>query len=350
MKIIDVECSRDYQVKIANGLLKQAGNELRPLWPKAKIAVVTDSNVAPLYFSKLEKALGENVPLYVFPAGEKEKKLSNFAEILEFLAREQITRDDLLIALGGGVTGDMAGFAAACYMRGIEYVQIPTTLLAAVDSSVGGKTAVDLKEGKNLAGAFYQPSLVLIDPECFATLPPQIYREGVAEAIKYGILYDKELFELLAGADFDDEISEVVQKCVRFKAKIVHEDENDRGERQMLNLGHSFAHAIEKCSDYSVGHGDAVSIGMCMAARASEKMGFAEPGTLARIAEALIANGLPVVCEYRAAALAKAALSDKKRSGDAISFILIERIGECTPLTLPLDELENIMRLGAGED
>lgn len=350
MKIVEVEAARPYQVKIERGLLKKAGETLRARWPKARFALLSDSNVAPLYLPALEDSLGERLSAHVFRAGEAQKNLTTFGETLEFLAREQFTRTDVLLALGGGVCGDMGGFAAACYLRGIEYVQLPTTLLAAVDSSVGGKTAVDLAAGKNLAGAFHQPSLVLVDPDTFATLPDANFREGVAEAIKHGLLFDEALFDKLACADFGDDIEEIVRRNVELKARVVRADETERGERQMLNLGHTFGHAVEKCSNFAISHGEAVSIGLCMAARASESMGFAPEGTLARIAQGLRANGLPTHCGYGARSLCEAALCDKKRDGAAITLILIEQIGACMPLTIPLDELYGVMRLGAGRE
>ncbi len=348
MKTVQVCAQSPYEVKIEKGLLQSAKEELRSLYPKARFAIVSDTNVAPLYHEKLLSALGEKAPSYIFPAGEEHKNIATFSEILEFLAGERFTRSDVLLALGGGVTGDMAGFAAACYLRGIDFVQLPTTLLAAVDSSVGGKTAVDLHEGKNLAGAFHQPSLVLIDPDTFATLPAKVYREGVSEALKHGVLFDEALFTTLSSGDFQANIEEVVRQNVEYKAAIVKEDETEHGVRQMLNLGHTFAHAIEACSRFSTSHGEAVSIGLCMAARASERMGFAHAGTLERIEGALLNNALPVRCGYSAKELTNAALGDKKRSGGAITLILIEKIGACMPLTLPIDELEEIMRLGAG--
>ncbi len=350
MQIVNVEAARPYQVKIEKGLLARAGEELRARYPKARFAVLCESNVAPLYLPKLKNALGEGIPAHVFRAGEAQKTLATFEETLAFLAREGMTRSDVLLALGGGVCGDIAGFAAACYMRGIDFVQLPTTLLAAVDASVGGKTGVDLPEGKNLAGAFHQPALVLIDPDTFSSLSEQNYREGVAEALKHGILFDEALFEKLAGGDFSEDIESIVKRNVELKAQIIKEDETERGIRVLLNLGHTFGHAVEVCSGFARSHGEAVSIGLCMAARASEAMGFAEQGTLARIAQALRNNGLPIFCEYGAGALCEAALADKKREGDAITLILIESIGSCMPLTIPLDELYDIMRLGAGRD
>lgn len=346
MSEVIVEASRSYTVKIERGLLSRAGGELRALFPGAGFAIVSDSNVAGLYLDRLQRALGEKAPAFVFPAGEEQKTLANFGKILEFLAEKGVTRSDVLLALGGGVTGDMAGFAAACYLRGINYVQLPTTLLSAVDSSVGGKTAVDLPQGKNLAGAFHQPSLVLIDTDCFSTLPKTVYSQGVAECVKYGALYDEALFDRLATGAFDDGIEDIVKKCVEYKAVAVKADELDFGERRMLNLGHTFGHAVEKCSNFKLSHGEGVAIGMCMAARFSEARGIAQNGVLARLEAALNANGLPVKCPFGAEELAKAALSDKKRRGGSVTLILIEKIGKCLTLDVPVEELPGIMALG----
>ncbi len=241
---------------------------------------------------------------YVFPAGEEHKNFTTLSAILEFLAESQLTRTDCVAALGGGVTGDMAGFAAASYLRGIRYVQLPTTLLSAVDSSVGGKTAIDLAAGKNLAGAFLQPAAVLCDTDCLRSLPAAVFADGAAEAIKTGVLSGETLFSLFEDGTLTDAPAEIIARCIRYKAGVVERDEKERGERRKLNLGHTVGHAIEKCSGYAIPHGHAVAVGLAVMARASERLGWAEPGVSARIAACLEKNGLPTGTDYPAEALA----------------------------------------------
>ena len=254
-----------------------------------------------------------------------------------------------MAALGGGVTGDMAGFAAASYLRGIRYVQLPTTLLSAVDSSVGGKTAIDLAAGKNLAGAFLQPTAVLCDTDCLRSLPAAVFADGAAEAIKTGVLSGDTLFSLFEDGTLTDAPAEIIARCIRYKAGVVERDEKERGERRKLNLGHTVGHAIEKCSGYAIPHGHAVAAGLAVMARASERLGWAEPGVSARIAACLEKNGLPTGTDYPAEALAKAALADKKRSGDSITIVVPRAIGGCELKRIPVTELLPIIAAGRGD-
>jgi 3-dehydroquinate synthase len=246
---------------------------------------------------------------------------------LEFFAASRLTRSDLVVALGGGVTGDLAGFAAAVYQRGVRFAQLPTTLLAAVDSSVGGKTAVNLRAGKNLTGAFHQPEIVVCDTDCLRTLPEAELGNGLAEAIKYGVLCDRALFDRLSGGCPPALMSELIEACVRHKSFYVSKDEKDNGDRRFLNLGHTIGHAAEKCSGFTIPHGRAVAAGMAMIARAGERLGLTEPGTAAEIERALFQNGLPVTADYEATALLAAARSDKKLEGDEITLVVPRRIG-----------------------
>ena len=234
------------------------------------------------------------------------------------------------------MTGDVAGFAAAVYMRGIRCVQLPTTLLAAVDSSVGGKTAVDLKSGKNLAGCFCQPALVLTDTDALTSLPEKLLREGAAEIIKYGLLYSEELFDKMCAPDWRRDVASVVRKCVSMKRDAVTGDEFDCGKRRLLNLGHTFAHAIETASAYHVSHGEAVAIGLVLASA------LGNPETARRVIECNRANSLPVRTDFDAEILAKAALRDKKRRGDSLSFILPERVGLCREVSFPVSEAVSV--------
>ncbi len=332
MKRIQISAARPYEVLLESGCLERAGEYLAPFCKHNYAAIITDDTVDGLYGKALEKSLkAANIRTvkFVFPHGENAKNAQTYIKILEFLAENQITRDDLLIALGGGVVGDMAGFAAATFMRGIAFVQIPTTLLAMVDSSVGGKTAINLEAGKNLAGAFHQPSLVLCDPLCLDSLPSPIFADGCGEVIKYGVLEGEALFSLLeaSGPDFDRE--SVISACILAKAKLVRADEFDTGARQLLNLGHTIGHGIEKESEFSVSHGKAVSMGMVYAARCAAALGICAPSVSERIIKVCAAFGLPVETSFSPKTLASAMLFDKKRSGDCLTLVLPEKIGSC---------------------
>ena len=349
MTTIEVNTSRSYLVEIGSGILPGLGAKAAALGKAKKVCIVSDSNVWPLYGPAADASLhaaGLETCAFVFPAGEASKNGITFLELLNFLAENRMTRSDILVALGGGVVGDLTGFAAACFLRGIRFVQVPTTLLAAVDSSVGGKTAIDLPAGKNLAGAFCQPSLVLCDIACLNTLPGEIFRDGCAEVIKTAILFDEPLFmELIRdGLHFDRE--RVIAKCVTHKRNIVAADEFDRGERQLLNLGHTFGHAAEALSHFTLSHGKAVAIGTAIAARAAVHSGTCDQGTATRIMWCLQRFGLPVFTHHTAAELMDAALSDKKRSGDTVNLILPERIGHCIISPAPVSGLKSLIQAG----
>lgn len=349
IQTIPVRTSPAYTVQIAPGLLGRCGALLRDVLSPCRVAVVTDSTVAPLYLERVTASLtgaGFSVISYVFPAGEAHKNMDTLSAILEFLAREHLTRTDYVAALGGGVAGDMAGFAAAVYLRGIRYVQLPTTLLAAVDSSVGGKTAIDLAAGKNLAGAFLQPAAVLCDTECLATLPRDVFADGAAEAIKTGVLADESLFALFEDGTLTAAPADVIARCVAYKAGVVERDEKEQGERKLLNLGHTVGHAIEKRSGYAIPHGHAVAAGLAIMARAAQHMGWTESPIAERIAACLAKNDLPTGTSFSAADLARAALSDKKRAGDTITIVVPRRIGACSLRPLPVDELEALIAAG----
>ncbi len=344
MKTIHITASRDYNVVIGNGLLDNLSEHLLSALKKpCKIAIISDSNVYPLYSDVCEKNLqnaGFEVIHYVFPAGEASKNAATYLEILNFLAENHLTRSDAVLALGGGVTGDMTGFAAATYLRGISYVQIPTTLLAMVDSSVGGKTAIDLPAGKNLVGAFYQPRLVLCDLDTLNTLPDSVFSDGCAEVIKYGVLYDAKLFSHLEtkGLEFDREA--VVSRCVELKRNVVAEDEFDTGARQKLNLGHTIGHGIEAQSDFTVTHGQAVAIGMAIVAKAGCKTIYEKLTTV------LEKFHLPTTTGFTAHQLYISALSDKKRSGGTVNLIIPNAIGECAIVATPVNKLESFIEEG----
>ena len=349
IQTIEVHTSPAYTVSIGSGLLRTCGAQLRQLMAPCHIAVITDSTVAPLYLGAVSSSLqnaGFAVSSYVFPAGEFHKNFDTLASILEFLAEERLTRTDCLVALGGGVTGDMAGLAAALYLRGIRCVQMPTTLLSAVDSSVGGKTAIDLRAGKNLAGAFLQPAAVLCDTDCLATLPASVLADGAAEAIKTGVLCDEALFSLFEDSTLTADPAEVIARCVAYKAGVVERDEKEQNERHLLNLGHTIGHAIEKCSGYTIPHGHAVAAGLAMMARSAERLGWAEEPIAARICACLARNGLPISTEYAAAELAQAASADKKRTGDDITIVVPRSIGVCELKKLPVADLTEVIAVG----
>ena len=344
IQTVMVNVSVPYPVHTGGGLLDQVGTIIAKALESRRCAVVTDSNVWPLYAQRVCRSLegaGFTPLLYTFPAGEQSKNLNTYGKILEFFAKNKITRSDFAVALGGGVTGDMAGFAAATYQRGIDYIQIPTTLLAASDSSVGGKTAVDLEAGKNLAGAFHQPRMVLCDTDTFNTLPEEVFAEGVAETLKHGLIADAAFFRFLMDADICRNIGVVVRRNVEIKAAVVGEDERERGRRKLLNFGHTLGHAIEKCSGYAVTHGHAVAIGMVLASRAAERLGFSPDGTLDAVLAACRRFHLPVECSYSAAELYEAATGDKKRSGGAIDVVVLEEIGKAKTIRMDMDGLRH---------
>lgn len=347
MRSVTVKTSATYEVLIGSGLLQKTGEAVKKVISPCKAAIVTDSTVVHLYEETVRQSLTEagfSVCTFVFPAGEASKNIHTLSHLLEFLAKEEMTRTDLIVALGGGVTGDLAGFGAAVYLRGIPFVQIPTTFLAAIDSSVGGKTAVDLEAGKNLAGAFYQPKLVLCDTDVLQTLPEVVFADGIAEALKYGVLGDAPLFEKIARGDFRQELEEIIETCVSMKRDVVEEDEFDTGKRQLLNLGHTFGHAIEQKSHFQMTHGHAVAIGMHLIAKAAEAKGIAEKGTAAAIAKALEQNQLPKETEFSPAEVAEGTLRDKKRRGGTISFVFPKKIGACEIVKIPVEEVEALAR------
>lgn len=349
MKTVTVSASSNYSVIIDKNLLGQVGQYLTQISKPCTVAVITDSNVAPLYYESVEQSLllaGFNPIQFVFPAGEESKNAETYLQILNFLAGNQLTRSDMILALGGGVVGDIAGFAAATYLRGISYIQIPTTLLAMVDSSVGGKTAIDLSIGKNLVGAFHQPKLVLCDTNTLDTLTAHTFLDGCAEVIKYGILYDPQLFEHLAKEKLNFLREYVISRCVALKRDVVAQDEFDTGARQMLNLGHTFGHSIEANSQFAITHGHAVSIGINMAAKASFSLQLCNEKTWRDIENILLAFNLPVSTSFSAEELSSTALADKKRTGSTINLVLPCAIGSCILHNVPVKQLKNIFQTG----
>ena len=350
MKTIKVTASKNYEVLVGRGLLQELGVHIKALTKAQKIAIVSDSNVWPLFGEKAVNSLKNtgftNIISYVFPAGEESKCGETYLSLLNFLAENKLTRSDCLIALGGGVVGDMTGFVAATYLRGIDYIQVPTTVLAAVDSSVGGKTAIDLPAGKNLVGAFYQPKLVLCDIDTLDALPEDTFRDGCAEIIKYGVLYDPQLFEHLEEYALDFDREAVISRCIELKRDVVAADEFDRGERQKLNLGHTIGHSIEANSHFTVSHGKAVAIGMNIVGRAAAKLGLCSAETAAAIESILKNFALPTTTNNSADTIYEGALSDKKRFGGSVNLIVPTEIGNCIIHTVSTDELKTFIEAG----
>ncbi len=348
MKKVTVNASRVYDIIIDKGSLDRSGELIKAIKSPCRVAILTDSNVAPLYAERLEKSLeasGFETLKFVIKAGEESKNAENYLAFLSFLAKNKITRSDCLIALGGGVVGDLCGFCAATYLRGVEFVQIPTTLLAMVDSSVGGKTAIDIPEGKNLVGAFYQPSLVICDFETLETLPDKVFSDGCAEVIKYGIINDRPLFNKLK-SPIKPQLEDIIENCVMDKRDVVDADERDTGVRQLLNLGHTAAHSIEILSNFEISHGSAVAIGTALITRAAVNMGLCARDELSEVEALLSYYALPIDCPYSAKKLADIALSDKKRSGGNITLIMPYAIGDSRLYKVQVERLEEIFAMG----
>ena len=349
MRSIHIAASREYDVHIGPGLLDELGNRAAQVLRGRNAVIVTDTNVAPLYLDRAldsMRAAGFNAESYIIPAGEVSKCGSTYLNLMNFLAERRLTRADGLIALGGGVVGDLTGFAAATYLRGVGLIQVPTTLLACVDSSVGGKTAIDLPAGKNLCGAFYQPWLVLCDPETIETLPDSVLSDGCAEVIKYGMLGDGDLLRRLQDVHIRDQLEAVIARCVEMKRDVVEGDEFDTGRRQLLNLGHTFAHSIEKLSDYAVPHGSAVAVGMMRITRAAVKKGLCPQECLNALQALLKKYNLPLETQYSPEQLAEVALSDKKRAGDTLTLVVPCAWGESALKPVPVNELADWARSG----
>lgn len=345
MKEIHINASRKYTVTIGNDLLSQIGHTVRSVTKATKVCIVTDRNLRStnIYYQEITDSLknsGLEVFCFTISAGESSKNAENYFLILNFLAQSNLSRNDCIIAFGGGVVGDLAGFAAATYLRGIPYIQVPTSLLAMVDSSVGGKTGIDLPAGKNLAGAFYQPSAVICSTNTLDTLSVEEFRSGCAEVIKYAILFDTDLFAHLEeyGIAFDRQW--VISRCIDWKRKAIEADEFDTGKRMLLNLGHTIGHAVETCSNYTISHGQGVAIGTAIVCRASHCI------DAHRITSLFTKFQLPISTEISATMLASATLSDKKRIGNSINLIIPESIGRCTVVNTPTTQLQAFIEAG----
>lgn len=345
MKTLHVDLQeRSYDILIGCGLLDQTGEQLRPLLRARRIALITDSHVGPLYADRVARSLRKTdfeVQILTVPAGEESKSPAMLTQLWEELMAFGLTRTDAVAALGGGVVGDLAGFAAATTLRGIDFVQIPTTLLAQVDSSVGGKVAIDLQHGKNLAGAFHQPRIVLMDPDALDTLPDETFRDGMAEVIKYGCILDRDFFDFLEARPTREqimsEIDAVLYTCCDRKRQVVVEDERDTGRRMLLNFGHTLGHAYELAGHYqSWSHGQAVAAGMVAAAKIGVHLGITPKDLPRRISELCAAFSLPTAIDCSLADYTAAIGLDKKSSGADISLILLSEMGHAAAYKMPL--------------
>lgn len=349
MLTISVNASKAYEVCIGEELLLSDTNYIMNNLRGKTVMIVSDENVYGLYGEKLENLLDKALirhHKFVFTPGEQSKTLTVYGELMEELCGSRMTRSDVILALGGGVVGDLAGFAAATYQRGIEFVQIPTSLLAAVDSSVGGKTGVDLANGKNQVGAFYQPVNVLCDVKMLASLPRAEYENGCAEIIKYAMIADRKLFESIKSSPVIEQYEEVIGRCVSIKRDFVEKDEFDTGLRMLLNFGHTIGHGIEKCSGYTIPHGRAVGIGMAVITKASVNMGICGENVYRELTELLDMYNLPCKTSFTVEELADVIMTDKKGSGDTLTLVVPVEIGRCELKKIPKNTITDWLKAG----
>lgn len=345
MKKLKVKTSTEYEIIIGKSFLDSVGEYVKSVCLGKNALIVSDDTVYSLYGERVKESLeksGYNARTFVFENGERSKNMQTVLQIISRLADERFTRSDFIVALGGGVVGDISGFAAAIYLRGISFVQIPTTLLAAVDSSVGGKTGVDILQGKNLVGSFHQPSLVLCDTAVIEKLPSEVYSDGMSEVIKYGVICSKNIFDSVSSGSYD--LEDIIYNCVCVKSEIVEKDEFDNGQRQLLNLGHTFGHAVEKLSNFTISHGKGVAIGMVLAAKFAYKTGICKDDITLVLEKTLKAVNLPVKCDYAAEDMFAVMALDKKRRGENINLILPEKIGKAIIKKYSLSEFGEVFK------
>lgn len=349
MQIIQINASSKYNIYVGSNILSRTGEFISFIKPYKKAVIVTDDIVEKLYADTVVKSLanyGILVDVFVFTNGEESKSHKTLIELYDFMSEKAITRTDLIIALGGGVVGDLTGFAAATYLRGLDFIQIPTTLLAQTDSSIGGKTAVNIASGKNLVGAFKQPKCVICDTATLKTLSYEIYSDGMSEIIKYGMIRSKSLFDLLSNKVTENQLEDVITECINIKKSVVETDEFDKGERMLLNFGHTFGHAIEKYYNYTgISHGKAVAIGMMIISEYSEKAGITEKGTTEKLKSCLEKYNLPTSIDVPVSQLIGTCLNDKKRETDNINVILCESIGKSEVKKLSIPEFYKLMEV-----
>lgn len=334
-----------YDIIVGRNLLKDTGEYIRKYIKPCKACIITDSTVNRLYSETVESSLlssGFSVKKIIFPEGEHSKNLTTYGNILEALSEEGVSRSDIIVSLGGGIVGDLAGFVAATYLRGIKYVQIPTTYLAALDSSIGGKTGINLLYGKNLAGAFWQPSLVICDYKTFETLELHEILNGTAEAVKNAMLMEAGLFDKILSKSYED----VISRCVSIKKSIVEADERDTGMRQLLNFGHTAGHSIEKLSSYTISHGHAVAMGMVLESKGAYRMGLTDFDGSLYLTKILNEIGFDLNIPYSSDDIYKYALTDKKIKDGHIAMVIPEDVGKCKLHKISLDELKDFLKAG----
>lgn len=340
--------NKNYNIYIERGIINSIGKEISKIYKGKKIIIITDENVDKYYGEKVTSILLDSdfqVHKVVVNAGEKSKSIEVLIQVYGELLKYGITRSDMIITLGGGVVGDLGGFVASTLLRGIPFIQVPTSLLAQIDSSIGGKVAVDLPQGKNLVGSFYHPEAVFIDPDLLSTLEKRFLYDGMGEVIKYGCIRDKDLFNRLIEIKNEDElfenIEEIIYSCCSIKKVVVENDEKDTGERMILNFGHTIGHAIEKCYNFEkYTHGEAVAVGMHTITKYSEREGLTEAGTSEKLKEILIKYNLP----YEMPSVNKKDIEDsisldKKSKGDTLNIILLNEIGKCFIEKINRDEI-----------
>lgn len=348
MKKFSLSTGRPYEVLIGENLIQHAGEYISQYIEPCRICVITDSTVNNIYSQVVMTSLlehGYQVSKVIFPSGEHSKNLNTYSNILEAIADEGLNRSDAIVALGGGIVGDMAGFVAATYMRGIRYIQIPTTYMAAVDAAIGGKSGINLLSGKNLVGIIWQPSLVLCDYKTFDSLPPAKLQDGLAEAVKCAVVAEPSLIPHIRNNDY----AYIIERCVSIKKSLVEADEEDRGIRQLLNFGHTVGHGIEKITSFSVSHGQAIAKGMVVEAKAAYRMGLTDTDISKDLEKILTELGFNLTTCRKGEDLYHYALTDKKIAGDQITMIIPESIGKCKLQKISLSELHRFIELGLQE-
>lgn len=348
MEKVTVNASTKYEILLDRGILDKSGELISQVIKKGKALVVTDDNVDGFYGERMMKSLsnaGIEAKKYVFPHGEASKSHSTLLGIYEFMAENNYTRSDFIVALGGGVVGDTAGYAAATYMRGIDFVQVPTTGISQADSSVGGKTAVNINGGKNLVGAFHQPRLVICDTDTLNTLTPEFFSDGMAEIVKHGMIKSAELFDILANKDIKENIVDIMKRNVTIKGKVVENDEREKGERMLLNFGHTLAHALEKYYNFTgLTHGYAIAIGMSTFTHIAERRGMCKAGIADKLDALLEKCGLPLTDNAPLHELYTLSLRDKKHLASGMNIVICPDIGQSEVVKMSVDEYAQFLK------
>lgn len=348
MEKVTVNASSNYDILIDKGIIDISGELISKVIKKGKALVVTDDNVDGFYGKRVMHSLtdaGIEAMKFVFPHGETSKNHATLLKIYEYMALNGYTRSDFIVALGGGVVGDTAGYAAATYMRGIDFVQIPTTVVSQADSSVGGKTAVDINGGKNLVGAFHQPRLVICDTDTLDTLTPEFFSDGMAEVIKHGMIKSKELFNILSDNDIKENIVDIMKRNVSIKGQVVENDEREKGERMLLNFGHTLAHALEKYYNFTgLTHGCAVAIGMSTFTHIAERRGMCKIGVADKLDALLEKCGLPLTDKAPLHELYTLSLRDKKHLADGMNIVICSDVGKSEVVKMSVDEYAKFLK------